>query len=318
MRSPRPSAALCCGLPLLLLVAAGCGREERARLEEEAAQAKAREAEHRDAVRGLEARRRELQAEADRHQSDLVKAQGRIAELENARRELIQARDEQQARLTAAEKDRDNALAEIQKLTEEVDHLARIVKHAPEPRAMAPRPAEPIRAKVTAVDKKLGLAALRKRSLDLEREQRRLAVARREARERLRAAGVARRADQEAAADPQFLAAQRVLKLLKAEVEARGPGAFPLPEGGLRPAHKALRGKMLAVDNRLGLAVVNVGQREGCERGYEFIVSRRGEQIASVVVIEVFPDLCAARFLKARMKGAVQVGDEAKARPADF
>ena len=427
MHEPRLSVAPRLGLALLLLAVCGCGREEKARLEEELAQAQALEAEHRAAFRELEAKyhaleRRASQNEVDRArltgelaaatargkalEGDLAAARDRITRLEEQYRKAVIARDAFQDRLTVAEKDRDNALKEIEKLTEDitryVEVLTKIKERTPEiyPGGewlrQEPRlPDKPIRGKVTAVDKKLGLVvfnagrqkgvrkgdhfvvsrkgkrvgkivvdetfpdvsaahylrdqmatdvevgdavleqprdaakeeaerrqrelgALRKRILDLEREQRRLAVALDDARERLRAAGAAPRADQGAAADPQFLAAQRVLKLLKAEVEARGPGAFPLPDGGLRPAHKALRAKILAVDNPVGLAVLNVGQREGCEAGYEFIVSRRGKPIGSIVIIEVFPDLSAARFLNARMKGAVHAGDDATARMAEL
>jgi len=426
MHRPHLSVGPRLGLALLLLVAAGCGREEKARLEEELAQTQALEAERRAAFRELEAKYGALERQASQNEidgarltgelaaatargkaleGDLAAARDRITQLEEQYRKAVIARDAFQDRLTAAEKDRDNALKEIEKLTEDITRYVEVVTKIKERTPeiypggewlrQEPRlPDKPIRGKVTAVDKKLGLVvinvgqqkgvrkgdkflvlrrgeqvgaivvdetfpdvsaghydrrvrgdveigdlvleqrrdageeeaerrqrelgALRKRILDLERQQRRLGVALDDARERLRAGGAAPRADQGAAADPQFLAAQRVLKLLKAEVDARGPGALPLPDGGLRPAHKALRAKILAVDNPVGLAVLNVGQREDCEAGYEFIVSRRGKPIGSIVIIEVFPDLCAARFLKARMKGEVRLGDDATARLAEF
>ena len=147
----------------------------------------------------------------------------KIALLEGTIGKLTVARDGFQDRLTAAEKTRDNALKEIEKLTEDINHYGGL------------------------------LAKLRDVRPDLYQE------------------------------------------LLRGEV--------------IEPK-KAIRGKVTAVDKKLGLVVINAGQRHDVRKGYSFIVFRGNQYVGKVVVDEVFPDVSAAHYSRAEMRGDVEVGDD--------
>lgn len=73
---------------------------------------------------------------------------------------------------------------------------------------------------------------------------------------------------------------------------------------------QAVRGKVTAVDQKLGLVIINRGQRNDVRKGYRFIVFRGDKYIGRVIVDDVFPDVAAARYVRDAMKGPVEVGDD--------
>ena len=73
---------------------------------------------------------------------------------------------------------------------------------------------------------------------------------------------------------------------------------------------KAIRGKVTAVDKKLGLVVINAGQRNEVRKGYSFIVFRGSTYVGKVVIDEVFPDVSAAHYSRPDMRGDVEVGDD--------
>jgi Na+-transporting NADH:ubiquinone oxidoreductase subunit NqrC len=75
-------------------------------------------------------------------------------------------------------------------------------------------------------------------------------------------------------------------------------------------APKTIRGKVAAVDAKLGLVVINVGQRQGVQKDYAFIVFRGSQYVGKIIVDEVFPDVAACRYSRPDMKDDVQVGDD--------
>ena len=85
------------------------------------------------------------------------------------------------------------------------------------------------------------------------------------------------------------------------------------PADGAIEAPLLIRGKVAAVDRRNGVVFVNVGERHGVRERYGLTVCRDGKPIARAVVLEVFPDLCAARVGRST-RAAVQVGDDVTTR----
>ncbi len=73
---------------------------------------------------------------------------------------------------------------------------------------------------------------------------------------------------------------------------------------------KVIRGKVTGVDKKLGLVIINVGQRQDVRKGYRFIVFRGDQYVGKVIVDEVFPDMAAAHYDRASMKTDVEVGDD--------
>ena len=61
------------------------------------------------------------------------------------------------------------------------------------------------------------------------------------------------------------------------------------------------------------LAVLSVGSQQGVQEGFEFTVHRRGRFVGRLLVIKVYPDLCAARILITAQGEAIQVGDKTEA-----
>ena len=205
MSATRPSAWL---LAVLMPLACGCGRDEAARLEHELAEPRAQVARLRTANTAL--------------RDDLRRAHARIETLEAEKHKLIAERDTAQDRLTTAEKDRDNALKEIEKLADDATRYVAL------------------------------LSDLKKQPPDCITE-----IIRREAK---------------------------------------------WPE-------KLIRGKITAVDTKLGLAVIDRGQKHGVKVAYGFIVFRGNKYIGKLIVDEVFPDVSAAHYSRPHMKEDVKVGD---------
>lgn len=80
---------------------------------------------------------------------------------------------------------------------------------------------------------------------------------------------------------------------------------------------KPIRGKVVAVDTKLGLVIINAGQRHGVKAGYPFILFRGSEYIGKVLVEDVpTPDACAARYIKNLMRKDAEVGDDATTKLA--
>ncbi|MFW6161475.1 MAG: hypothetical protein ACODAJ_01830 [Planctomycetota bacterium] len=73
---------------------------------------------------------------------------------------------------------------------------------------------------------------------------------------------------------------------------------------------KAIRGKVTAVDKKLGLVVFDAGQRNDVRKGFSFIVFRDDQYVGKVVVDEVFPDVSAAHYIRDQMATDVEVGDD--------
>jgi len=73
---------------------------------------------------------------------------------------------------------------------------------------------------------------------------------------------------------------------------------------------KIIRGKVIGVEKKLGLVVLNVGQRHDVRKGYRFIVFRGSQYVGKVIVDEVFPDMAAAHYDRGSMKTDVEVGDD--------
>jgi len=74
---------------------------------------------------------------------------------------------------------------------------------------------------------------------------------------------------------------------------------------------RPIQGKVVAVDKKLGLVIINVGQLHGVKAGHSFIVFRGSNYVGKVIVDEVFPGTSAARYEHGSMKGDVEVGDDA-------
>lgn len=82
---------------------------------------------------------------------------------------------------------------------------------------------------------------------------------------------------------------------------------------------KAIRGKVTAVDTKLGLVVINAGQRNDVRKGYQFIVFRGSKYVGKIVVDEVFPDVSAAHYSHTDMATDAEVGDDVTTKLAvDF
>ena len=87
-----------------------------------------------------------------------------------------------------------------------------------------------------------------------------------------------------------------------------------LIRGEVVQPRQAIRGKVTAADPRLGLVVLNAGQRQGARKGHSFVVFRGSQYVGKVVVDEVFPDVAAAHYDRPNMRTNVQVGDEVTTR----
>lgn len=92
-----------------------------------------------------------------------------------------------------------------------------------------------------------------------------------------------------------------------------GPSAVGRARG-YQPDRR-IRGRVTGVDPKLGLVVLDVGEADGVRERYAFTVYRGESYVGRVVVSQVFPDYCAARYSR-DMRADVAVGDEAATRLA--
>ena len=76
-----------------------------------------------------------------------------------------------------------------------------------------------------------------------------------------------------------------------------------------------IRAKVVGVDKKLGLVILNAGQKQGVQKGYTFIIYREDQYVGKVLVQDVTtPDTCAARYIKELMRTDPEVGDDAALR----
>jgi cell division protein FtsB len=78
-----------------------------------------------------------------------------------------------------------------------------------------------------------------------------------------------------------------------------------------------LRAKVTGVDKKLGLVILNVGQRHGVKKGDRFRVSGGEKRAQTVIIDEVFPDMSAGHYDTVLRKGDVEVGDDASPPPQE-
>jgi chromosome segregation ATPase len=147
-----------------------------ATLRDQASEAQAVVRVQQNIIQDQEAEIKRLDAQVDSYRTNFIdkskeneRLETKIAQLDDTIGKLTVARDGFQDRLTAAEKTRDNAIQEVAKLTEDVNHYVRILQRIktdrPDVYDQAVRgetiePRRAIRGKVTAVDKNLGLVVI--------------------------------------------------------------------------------------------------------------------------------------------------------------
>ncbi len=85
------------------------------------------------------------------------------------------------------------------------------------------------------------------------------------------------------AAQGELAAANAKVQSLEAEAEAYRVQYGQ--QGTVQPA--IAPGKVLAVDNGMGLVVVSLGEEDGVKNGYEYIVSRGNQYVATIKITDV-------------------------------
>ncbi|MBI4612615.1 MAG: hypothetical protein HY720_03305 [Planctomycetes bacterium] len=77
---------------------------------------------------------------------------------------------------------------------------------------------------------------------------------------------------------------------------------------------KPLDGKVVAVNADVLLCMVNLGEKEGVEKGMVFTVYRGNSYIGQIVVDQVYPDMCSARIDPRFLKEQMREGDDVTTR----
>lgn len=99
----------------------------------------------------------------------------------------------------------------------------------------------------------------------------------------------------------------RRVQQVEAELEAYRV-AFPNFKGGtVQPAISP--GKVLAADNAMGLVVISLGEEDGLKRGYEYIVSRGSQYVATIKITDVQAKKATGTVVKGMQKSPVQAND---------
>jgi hypothetical protein len=101
--------------------------------------------------------------------------------------------------------------------------------------------------------------------------------------------------------------ANRRVQELEAELEGwrtRFPNTQP---GNAQPA--ITPGKVLAADNAMGLVVISLGEEDGLKRGYEYIVSRGSQYVATIKITDVQAKKATGSVVKGMQKSPVQAND---------
>jgi len=73
------------------------------------------------------------------------------------------------------------------------------------------------------------------------------------------------------------------------EMSAGRCGKFSQVRVKVHQPDEPIRGKVIGVDQQLGLVIIDVGQRRGVKIGHSFMVVRGNKYVGKVVVDEVFP-----------------------------
>jgi hypothetical protein len=103
--------------------------------------------------------------------------------------------------------------------------------------------------------------------------------------------------------------ADATAKIQSLEAELSGIKAkFPnFDSGGAQPA--ITPGKVLAVDNAMGIVVLSLGEEDGLKAGYEYIISRGPTYVATVKVTDVQAKKSTAMVVKGMQKSQIQAND---------
>lgn len=104
----------------------------------------------------------------------------------------------------------------------------------------------------------------------------------------------------------------KVLELTMMVDKARASGVL-LTETGTGPV-VPVSGKVLQVDDVVGIVILNVGEKDKIERGMEFLVSRGSKYIGKVSVRKVFPEMCSAIIVSDSTEGKIEVNDSAQTK----
>ena len=74
-----------------------------------------------------------------------------------------------------------------------------------------------------------------------------------------------------------------------------------------QPAHS---GRILASDNDANVYVISLGEEDGVKAGFQYIVSRGSDYIATIQITDVQAKQSAGRAIKSLSKGAINRGDK--------
>ena len=78
-------------------------------------------------------------------------------------------------------------------------------------------------------------------------------------------------------------------------------------QGTPQPAH---RGQILAADNDANVYIISLGAEDGVKAGFQYVVSRGGQYIATIQITDVQAKQSAGRAIKSLSKGAINRGDK--------
>jgi cell shape-determining protein MreC len=84
----------------------------------------------------------------------------------------------------------------------------------------------------------------------------------------------------------------------------------PLIETGTPGPGQTIRATVQAVDNKVDICVISAGAKNGVISGMEFVVTRKGEPVATVVIEKVFPNYSSGSKKPGVAQNAVQPGDD--------
>jgi predicted nucleic acid-binding Zn-ribbon protein len=124
-------------------------------------------------------------------------------------------------------------------------------------------------------------------------------------------ANIQRQLDDETAArkstEGAFADANSKIQSLDAEL-AGWKAKFPNIEStGAQPA--ITPGKVLAADNAMGLVVTSLGEEDGVKPGFEYVVSRGSQYVATIKVTDVQSKKSTAMVVKGMQKSPIQAND---------
>jgi peptidoglycan hydrolase CwlO-like protein len=75
-----------------------------------------------------------------------------------------------------------------------------------------------------------------------------------------------------------------------------------------------VKGVVQAVDNKVDIYVISVGEKDGVKPGYEFTVYRGSQYVSTIVIDKVFPNYSSGTTKAGTKKSDVMAGDEAATR----